>query len=185
MQKTRQYEGLLWSTLTPRLVAGQSFCLFSRICVMAVNPCCSLRAAGQLWTWSCMHSTSLQVEACSSLQRCFVTELFMVSTFTGWLGKSQLSPRDTQQGPGEEAVGGGKGELQWAVLLQRQGAAIPLFCHVYNHLYLTADTALFPFSPTSAEQAQHLAGPWDPMQTCMWHCIGVLSHTWSWTSRDR
>lgn len=65
-----------------------------------------------------------------------------------------------QQGPGEEAA---ERELQRAVLLQRQGAAIALLCHVYDHSYITADTPLFPCSPTSAEQAQDLAGPWDPV----------------------
>lgn len=130
-----------------------------------------------------MHSSSLRVEAGSSLQRCFVIELFVVSTFTGWLGKSQFPPRDTRQSWLSRGQGRRQPRESWAVPLQRQGAVIPLFCHAYNHSYLTADTALFPCSPTSAEQAQHLAGPWDPVQT--WHCLGVSNHTQSWTAGCR
>ena len=42
-----------------------------------------------------MHSSSLQVEACSSLQRCFVTEWFQLSQ-AGWEG-APFPPSDTRQ----------------------------------------------------------------------------------------
>lgn len=56
------------------------------------DPCCSLWG---VWRCSCLHSSPLQGEACSSLQRAFVAELFSASA--GWWGTSSFPPGNTGQ----------------------------------------------------------------------------------------
>lgn len=150
------------------------FLLISQNVCNCSNPCCSLWAAGH-----CGHGAACRVLLCK--WKLVLPYTGVLSLNCSWFQLSQAgweSPNSHEgtldshgstgaRGGGTAAVGSSFGKARSCNIS---------FCRVYNCSYLTADAALFPCSPSSAGQAQHLAGPWDPVQTCTWHCLGVSSH---------
>lgn len=127
---------------------------------------------------SCLHSSSLQVEAHSSLQRCFVTELLMVSAFTGWLGKSPFPPGDTRQ----LWLSRGQGRQQRRESCSEQlpcKATMPLL-HVCGHSHILLQTpCCFHAVPPAGSQHSSWQDLGTPVQTRSWHRVSVRRATLS------
>lgn len=127
------------------------------------------------------------MEACSSLQRCFVAELLMVSAFTGWLGKSPFPPSDTRQwwlrSQGREQPK--ESHSEQLPCKAKEPQCLFSLMRAVTHISCCRHRSVFMQSHQhgAGTAARRTSGPHaDPD---MAPCVGVLSHAWSRTSRRR